>query len=536
MTAFRFRSSRTRRLWRTGLTLTALALLAVVFVAGSSANLAGSNFEGNDGNLVVNTAGNHDWVNAPNLSVGTDLPSGTTDNSFGQGAKEDDVNTTVVAGSIPNSKADLARFAVAGETIGTDSYLYLAWSREDQSGTVNFDFEINAASQPDLTTPGAKVLNRTVNDLLINYAFAGGSNTPTLTLRKWTGSVWGAASTISSACSEGATNAAPVSENLGGDPAVTRPAQQFGEAAINLTCAGVIPAGSCESFADAYVKSRSSTSFTSEIKDFIAPVALHLSNCGSLTIIKHTNPADLDQVFNYTASGAGVSDFSLNDVGAGDTASNTKTFSGLAVGQRIITEGADPNGFAFNNVSCTNSGGNSSSTSGKVATVTIAGGGSTTCIYVNDQQLGAIKVKKFSVKGQALAGATFSIAGQSVTTGADGTACVDHLAFGSYNVQETGAPAGYSIDDNSVHSVTVNVNQDCSAAVAPLSLQFNDTPLTDITATAHSEAPGGTSSQISCVNGANADVGNSPQSGENPAVAANGLAPGTYTCTITIDP
>ena len=228
------------------LAILAASAMATLFVVGASANLAGSNFEGSDGNLVVDTAGDHDWVNAPNLSVGKDLASGTGDNSFGQGAKEDDVNTTVVAGSIPNSKADLARFAVAGETIGTDSYLYLAWSRENQSGTVNFDFEINAASQPDLTTPGAKVLNRTAGDLLINYAFAGGSNTPTLTLRKWAGSSWGAPSLISSSCSEGATNAQTVSENLGGNTAVNRPAQQFGEAAINLTCAGVIPAGSCE--------------------------------------------------------------------------------------------------------------------------------------------------------------------------------------------------------------------------------------------------------------------------------------------------
>ena len=138
----------------------AVGTVFLVGVTSAVANLPGSTFEGNDGNLVVNTAGNHDWVNAPNLSVGQDLASGTQDNSFGQGAKEDDVNTTVVTGSIPNSKADLARFAGAGETIGGDSYLYLAWSRENQSGTVNFDFEINAVAQPDLTTPGPKTLSR----------------------------------------------------------------------------------------------------------------------------------------------------------------------------------------------------------------------------------------------------------------------------------------------------------------------------------------------------------------------------------------
>src|SRR5215831_18915119 len=142
---------------RLGLILatTILALVAVVFVVAAGANLAGSPFEGSDGNLVVNTPGNQDWDNAPNLVVGQDLPTGTSDNSFGQGTKENDSNVTVVTGSIPNSKADLGRFAVANQKVGTDTFLYLAWTRENASGTVNFDFEINQAAQPNLGTPGA---------------------------------------------------------------------------------------------------------------------------------------------------------------------------------------------------------------------------------------------------------------------------------------------------------------------------------------------------------------------------------------------
>lgn len=81
----------------------------------ASANLAGSTFEGNDGNLIVNTAGNTGWVNAPNRVRGDDLPSGTSDNSFGQGTKEDDANVTVVTGSIPPQKSNLTRFYVASE-------------------------------------------------------------------------------------------------------------------------------------------------------------------------------------------------------------------------------------------------------------------------------------------------------------------------------------------------------------------------------------------------------------------------------------
>ena len=65
----------------------------------------------------------------------------------------------------------------------------------------------------------------------------------------------------------------------------------------------------------------------------------------------------------------------------------------------------------------------------------------------------------------------------------------------------------------------------------------HDLRLTDVTATATSEVAGGTKSTITCVDSADANVGNSPQGPvESPKVAANGLKPGTYTCTILIDP
>lgn len=49
-----------------------------------------------------------------------------------------------------------------------------------------------------------------------------------------------------------------------------------------------------------------------------------------------------------------------------------------------------------------------------------------------------------------------------MTTGGDGTACVDHLPFGTYTVTETQAPAGYDIDNTSGVSVAVDHNADCT--------------------------------------------------------------------------
>src|SRR6266508_1037944 len=92
MAVFRSRHRRGGRWWLIGTTITAAAVFAVFFAAASGANLTGSTFEGNDGNLVVNTTGNTDWATAPNRVRGDDLPSGANDNSFGGGTKEDDPN------------------------------------------------------------------------------------------------------------------------------------------------------------------------------------------------------------------------------------------------------------------------------------------------------------------------------------------------------------------------------------------------------------------------------------------------------------
>lgn len=88
-----------------------LSLMFIVHAPASAAGsctvapLAGSSFEGGDGDLTSSCA--TDWDKVSPLYTGIDKPSGATDNSFGQGAKEDSISPTIVSGSIPPNKNDL---------------------------------------------------------------------------------------------------------------------------------------------------------------------------------------------------------------------------------------------------------------------------------------------------------------------------------------------------------------------------------------------------------------------------------------------
>src|SRR5215471_17328559 len=324
--AFDRLGSRKKRLGRLGIALigtaavVALAVPSSVFADNPSgcdfspANngtqgclgpLAGSTFAGGDGNLLAlpSAFGTTDWQNVKGLNPGFDLASGSGDNSFGQGTKEDDPNVTVVSGSIPPNKSDLTRFYEASEfsTVNNHNFLYLAWERSNVLGTANFDFEINQKTQPNLTTTGAKTLNRTAGDLLVTYDFNNGGGKPAIGLLRWLTSAttpvvpnfatnvcfsansfpcWGDQVTLDGTDSTAAVNNLdPVTDPLfpsGANAINPLPALQFGETAIDLTKANVFPSGTCKAFGSAFVKSRSSASFTAEVKDFIAPIPVNI--------------------------------------------------------------------------------------------------------------------------------------------------------------------------------------------------------------------------------------------------------------------
>jgi hypothetical protein len=368
----------------------------VITPAVAQANLTGSTFEGNDGNLVVDTTGNHDWANVPGRNTGVDIPTGKTDNSFGQGTKEDSSTPTVVTGSIPPNKNDLTRFYESSEQVASgDIYLYLSWERLVNIGNANLDFEINQKASPTFTAgaTGTVTINRTAGDLLVTYDF-GGSGTPTLGLSTWltaaagnsasdctassTLPCWGKHTTVSTANSEGAVNTGTIAEPIAGGNLT---AGLFGEAAINLTQAGVFQPGVCEAFGSAFIKSRSSSSFTAELKDFIAPIPVNISNCGSITVKKVTQnaPAGDSTSFGYTTTGTGLSNFSL-------TGGGQKAFTNLGQGAYSVAENAvTATGWNFVSVSCVDNATSSSvgTVTGQKEDITLQPGQNVTCTYTN---------------------------------------------------------------------------------------------------------------------------------------------------------
>jgi uncharacterized repeat protein (TIGR01451 family) len=272
----------------------------IVFVAASGATLTPSTFEGNDGNMTVDAAGHTDWASlAGNAGLRTlvDVPSGQDDNAFGQGTKEDDTSVTVVTGSIPPQKNDLTRAYVYNDRIGSSSFVYLAWERAAAIGDAHIDFELNqnATTGFDGSTVGPVTLNRTKGDLLIAYDF-GGSGTPDITLFTWDGTQWSNQQDLSAlGFAEAAVNTADLSDVLNNNAAVGT--GEFGEASVNLSDA-LLAAGfnqdTCQSFGSIMVKARSSgSSTTAELKDFIAPVPFHASNCATPTVVTQTSVSSM---------------------------------------------------------------------------------------------------------------------------------------------------------------------------------------------------------------------------------------------------
>jgi|SRR5215471_12778502 len=504
-----------RTLLCSALLLTGLTASAVTISADSGSTLTGSPFNGSNGTL--------DTTPAPFPPAINDLPSGNkTDDAFANGTKEAFTQVNVGFGGIPPNKNDLTKLNVAGAPgttppTASHTFLYLGWTRASNTGSANIDFEFNKAQFA--LAQGTDTLNRQAGDLLFLYDF-GGSGTPVISVFSWS---------LTAPCAVGSApcwqaDATPVAEaSISADGL-------FGEAVIDLNGSGLIPPGSCEAFQQAWAKARSSTSLTADMKDFIAPGPANVNTCGAAAVKKvdvQTNAALAGATFTLTDSTNAL----IASVTSG--ADGTACVGGLQQGTYTWTETAAPPGYVIEPPASQTVNVNAVSSCPTTPFVTT----------FSDRAKGALAVKKVSDKGSvALAGATFTLkdAGNNVvgsgTTGADGTFCVANLVQGAYTWTETAAPSGFGLPTTTSQSATLSAGSTCANTTNVTT--FSDPPLTDITATAKSEATtGGSQTTITCKDSLGNNVGNSPQgpAGQD-AVTANGLRPGTYTCVLVIDP
>jgi uncharacterized surface anchored protein len=453
-----------------------LALAGLMFVfcvvgqawAGHASSLTNSDFEIDaDADLVVDEDPNPftgrdslDWTNVDQARR-QDSPSGQSDDAFGQGTKENTAVPSVVSGSIPPNKSDLLEFGVFQERNEDGNFLHLYWTRvQDPSGTTNMDFEFNQATQ---ISPNGVTPVRTVGDLLIIYDLAKGGTVPALSLRQWIGSEWGLPVDLSTAAlATGSINSNLIpqidSDGIGAlDP------RTFGEASIDLSI--IFNPAECQSFGSAYLKSRSSDSFTAALKDFIEPVPVNVSNCGSITIIK----TDDGQPAGAALAGAEFTLYLDSPPLAADQADPSQpgpedsqdvktcttsvegrcTMIEVLAGEYWVVETVTPAGHD----------------TAPPQAVEILADEALSLIFVDPRRPATVDIIKVDDAGAALAGAAFSLyadvgvvgvfengvdvpTGRACTTGADGTCSItDILPPGDYCVVETQTPVGHDTAD-----------------------------------------------------------------------------------------
>lgn len=171
-------------------------------------------------------------------------------------------------------------------------------------------------------------------------------------------------------------------------------------------------------------------------------------------------------------------------------------------------------------------------------------------------QCAAIQILKQSTKaGNPLvtqAGAVFSVSGPggySATVTDNGTGdedsttgkvCISGLQPGSYTVNETGAPSGYGDATQTDVTATAAASTDCAGSkpTTANSAAFTNAPLADLLVRVDGQESGEIASSIVCVDSGEVEIGSDGTTTPvDPAVVdVDDLEPGTYTCTVVIDP
>ena len=560
-------SSRKRRL--TLLASTAALFLVTALLLPASAVLPGSpsKFEsGNDptlglGNMVVNTAGNADWITvangAPYVHL-TDTAASTSDNSFTPGQKQDTVCPDVEGHKNPpkDDFTDVASYfeVASGGANDGDVYLYGATIRFAANGNASENIELKQGDSGACPGVGNPLLQRTPGDKLLAIDYLGGGSAVQFNVLTWDADgpcfvannpapCWGAdVQALNPNVAEGGVNNVAISAANNPISGTNLVAGKFAEFGVNLTDAGILTPGSCEGFSQTVWESRSAgSSFVSSTKD-ITIEDQDIALCGSVEVTKvgSDGGSQAGAVFTlYEGTGTGGTVVGTCTVNAAGNC--LPTFDDLQPGTYTIDETTVPAGY------------------GKDPTLpftfTLAAGETKQLPFTDPALEGALAIVKNSTKGGAVtnAGAVFSYDGSSVEDNgagdedADiGEVCVSGLSPGDYSVDETSPPPGYGDAAGGAQTVTVVNGTNCTdnPPGAGATATFTNPPLFDIQVNVRDGGSGETSvDSIDCDNDANSPdtLDGTPASGWDSSVTHEDVAvdPGpteTITCVIVVDP
>ena len=220
------------------------------------------------------------------------------DTAFTGGSKENEPglwNLTTEAGGVSPGKANILDAWSAADHLGGQAFVYLAFARESLQGTratTFLTFELNHDSR--LWDNGrANIPCRRTGDVLVSYEPRG--NDVNVVIQRWvtlqTNLATGCATTgrlddftgfTPNVDAQGAINAAEIANRLPGIYGATIPADRFGEAALNLN--RLLQEGfsdPCFSYGSVWMHSRSSTSESSNMQDYVAPQTLVVRRCAA---------------------------------------------------------------------------------------------------------------------------------------------------------------------------------------------------------------------------------------------------------------
>src|SRR5712692_6735712 len=256
-----------------------------------TAHVAQATFAGNtvgsfeiDGNLTVDhivpPSEPIDWDSSPFPAALTTFTDGTgsTDDIFGLGSKENDQSTWVcTTGSAPPKDDVVNEISIngappiAGEIAfrffpvgGTQKqFLYSNWSRLSNNGDAHIDYEFNQAD-PSTSPAGPNCRQlplRTPGDFLVSFDTQNGGATIVVSAFTWNGTTFVPLSVgTQGVLWDGAVNTVPSITGL-----TVTGVNLYGELALNVSdTIGTIP---CNKVLFVSMKTRASTSLSAELKD-----------------------------------------------------------------------------------------------------------------------------------------------------------------------------------------------------------------------------------------------------------------------------